>query len=71
MYEVFTPKHFKNPTDYEICKKRFKEELPNNVIEYGCEERFDVDIEDTCGDVCIAEEIIGEFEYSAYGCVSD
>lgn len=71
MYEVFTPKHFKNPADYEVCKARFKEELPRYMIEYGCEERFDIDIEDTCGDVCIAEDIIGEFEWSDWALVSD
>lgn len=63
MYEVVIRDDFKNPADYDKCRKEFFETLPNNVIEYGMREQFDVDCEDDSNESGIAEDIFSRYEW--------
>lgn len=63
MYEIVRRTEFKNPSDYEVCKKRFLDELPDYTVEFGEDNHFIVEIEDDGVAECDAEDIFGDFEW--------
>ena len=66
MYDIVRRTDFKNPSDYEVCKKRMFDEIPNKYLEeFGSDDKFTVDVPETDVEViCDVEDIFGDFSWN-------